>query len=221
MNVQHKVGQIRNLFRKLPDQDRQLDWIFIYGLPRSGTTYALNQFLKVARCGIGDWELGEFFHFIRRTREREHVMLDTARAMGELRDNVLDNAQVGGGKKLDIVVKQIDTSEEEFLHLQELFGGPPKEKLFLFREPSGWLPSAKKKFDIGEEEAIELYERSLATYEKIGGQKLEYEDGMEKELTELALLQNVSLAPFEVSQKKKEEVPERLRAAYDAIRVVE
>ncbi|MFB6258219.1 MAG: hypothetical protein ABEH38_05965 [Flavobacteriales bacterium] len=221
MKLQHKVGQIRNLFRKLPEKDRELNWVFIYGLPRAGTSYVLNQFLKVARCGIGDWELKEFFRFIRNTRDRDYVTLDTERAMAEMRDNILDNAHVGGGTQLDIAVKQIDCTKEELLYLQELFGGPPQEKLFLFREPSGWLSSAKDKFDLDDEAAVELYERSIASYELIGGQKLEYREGMEKDLQRSTFLKNTAPDPFEASQKREEKVPERLRAAYDAIRAVE
>lgn len=213
MSLQYKIRQLKNILSPTP-KGRPIKWAFIYGLPRSGTTYALHQFMKVAKAGIGDWEIKEFAHAITNAENREWVALDTKKLIDSLRENLLENAHVGGGNKIDIVAKQISTNKEEFEFYREMFQSEPQTKLFMFREPDGWLPSAMEKFNITENEAIEVYKNALAGYNNIQGNIIEYNETLPEQMGKLDLLKNCQLDPFEIKRKAEKGAPEELQGAY-------
>lgn len=175
MNLSYKFNQLINLLNK-PDGTKQLTWVFIYGLPRSGTTLLLQSFMKQAKAGIGDWDLREIQRAINYYEHSSYIALNTKLMVQQTKENIIRNAPPGGGNRYDLIVKQIDTNQRELDFLIRLFGKEPEFKLFCFREPNGWLPSAKKKFNISDAEAELLYQRCFNSFSEIGGLCIEYDD---------------------------------------------
>lgn len=175
MNINYRLNQLKNSFSR-PKSNDHLNWVFIYGLPRSGTTFLLNAFLQKARLGIGDWDLSAFQVAIDSYKTKDYVDLNFDELVEDIRTNILRNAPPGGGSEFDLIVKQINTNRKEYDFLVRLFGCEAQEKIFCYREPNGWLPSAMKKFDLKEKEAQELYIKCLSSYDDIGGFKVDYQD---------------------------------------------
>lgn len=217
MSVKHRVGQVRNM---LNQQKRKgtfpVKWVFLYGVPRSGTTYVLNQFLKISRCGYGDWELKEFATAINNATDRDWVALGRQQFMDDLRVNLLGNAHLGGGSSFDIAVKQISTHRIEFDFLVELFGQEPEERVFLFRAPEYFVPSAMKKFEIDQEEAERMYCAAIDSYDEIGGKKVVYEK-IPEYLGNSGFFSGVTFEPFSASKSTLVEVSRECQERYQAM----
>lgn len=217
MSVKHRVGQVRNL---LNQQKRKgtfpVKWIFLYGVPRSGTTYMLNQYLKISRCGYGDWELKEFAAAINNASEREWVALNRQQFIDDLRINLLGSAHLGGGSNYDIAVKQISTNKMEFDFLVELFGQEPSHRIFMYRDPVYFVPSAIKKFQVDQEEAEQMYCDAILSFQAIGGTKVEYER-IPDFITNNEDFKGVDIEPFKASKSERSDVNEKCVELYRSI----
>ena len=89
--------KVRNLFRrkeKVGGEDFR--WFFIYGLPRSGSTYALRQFRMISKRVVGDWMMEDFALAFKRAAERDREHLNLDRLRGCFVECLLDEARVGG-----------------------------------------------------------------------------------------------------------------------------
>ncbi|MEM9022787.1 MAG: hypothetical protein AAGB22_03540 [Bacteroidota bacterium] len=216
MNLAYKIGQLRNLLFRGKHRHAAARWVFIYGQPRSGTTYVMQQFLRISRGGFGDWELKEFADPIRQARERDWVSLDTDRLVSDLRNNLFATADIGSGSRFDMAVKQITTTKNEFDFLCELMGSEPEHRLFLYREPDGWLASAYEKFGFSEAEALEVFRQGFASWEAIGGQRACYGPEITALLESLGVFEGVSLTGFNPKRAEAPKAPEAFHALYSA-----
>jgi hypothetical protein len=115
---------------------------------------------------------------------------------------------------IDIVVKQQSTSQSEYDFLTECFDTEAERKIFLFREPKGWLRSTRKKFDVSDAKATHMYLRDLAHFRLIGGRPVRYQDlgGYLKNVPEL---RDVSLEPFEPRDEPSIAVPDEMVDVYE------
>ena len=127
-----------------------------------------------SRCGAGDWELPSIGNLMSNFEQEAHIDLSMEDFLEDLKSNVFRNATPGGGIKYDIVIKQVNLTSTGSQFLNKLFGCPPAHTIFCFREPNSWLPSAMKKFNIEENEAVRLYMDNLQAYSEIGGVPIEY-----------------------------------------------
>lgn len=198
MNLRYRLGQIKNSIIRPSKQTA--NWVFVYGVPRSGTTYFYHALLQHAKVGISDFDLGEFLTPIQHIESSGYIPIDTDALKQFLRGQLRDHGAPGGGSRWDYVVKQVNTSKAEFELIQELMGCPPSSIQFLFREPTGWLQSAMKKYKIGEKEAEEMYRSSLGSYNEIGGTVIEYGSELERHLNLIGLNSHV---PFELSRNER------------------
>lgn len=104
--------------------------------------------------------------------------LDQDRFLSDLAANMYATAQLSGGKQIDLVFKQANTSVEEYQSLVGMFGEPAR-RIFCLREPSGYIASARKKF--GDETLNHRqfsYVKSLGIFDTIGGDVIEYGDNL-------------------------------------------
>ena len=144
-------------------------WWFVYGSGRTGTTYlyrllATNAVHLVSDSGVG--RLLNTLHLVE--------LLDHQRYLSDLSGNILDNARRGGGRSIDLVFKQANSTVAEYTQLVAMFG-EPQRKLFCMRNPAGYIASATKKFEGAKIEQLRRkYTASYEMYEKVGGDVLEY-----------------------------------------------
>lgn len=188
----YKLMQARNLLLNQLDFGNSLSWVYIYGLHRGGSTYALNQFMKVSRRGCGDWMLFEFAEPFKKAKNRQRSKLNMNSMFTHFRKNLLRNANVGGGTSIDIIIKQATGRKIEVDFLSEIFKSAPKEKVFVYREPHGWWLSAKKKFNFSDEEMLINYRNGLSSFFEIGGTPICYGQNMPNNLAEIPSLSRVS-----------------------------
>ena len=97
---------INYLFNRL-DFGIPLKWVYIYGHHRGGTTYTLNEYLKVSKRGKGDWMMFEFADSFSKAERRKRQKLNISALKNNFRKNLLTNAQIGVGHNYDIVIKQV------------------------------------------------------------------------------------------------------------------
>ena len=130
---------INYLFNGL-DFRTPLKWLYIYGHHRGGTTYTLNEYLKVSKRGTGDWMMLEFANTFSASETRKRQKLNISKLKNL--EKPLTNAQIGGGQYYDIVIKQAEGTQNlndvqsELIFLVK-FSNPLDKKLFLYREPYG------------------------------------------------------------------------------------
>jgi hypothetical protein len=214
MNLRFRINQILNSLSA--KRKESYDWIFVYGVPRSGTTYFYQELLQLGKHGVSDYDLGKFAPAFQHIEKSGYIPIDTNEIKELLGDQILSRSAPGAGNQFDFIVKQVNTNLAEYELLCELMGSTPKAKYFLFREPSGWLPSAVKKYNISEKEAEVMYESSIRSYDEIGGEILEYGDQITKELQTLKIK---SLNPFAPRLKNAIELRnDTLDKLYNAIK---
>lgn len=172
MNLKYKLNQFRNVLTK-PTLNKG-KWIFVYGVPRSGTTFFYHSLLQEAKFGISDYDLGVFLPAIAHIEQSGYIPINTQELKHFLQQQLSKNAGPGGGSHYDFIVKQVNTGIAEYEFITALMGTEPVAKYFLYREPMSWLPSALKKFKIDEAQAINMYKNSLASFEQIGGTAIAY-----------------------------------------------
>lgn len=131
-----------------------------------------------ARLMVADWVLGPALQL---PPELRQTRFDRARARRDTSRNILANARLGGGGPLDLAFKQAWMDDDEYRALVEMWG-EPERKIFCYREPSGYMASAVKKFGttLPVDVLQERYVESLAVYSAIGGDRFEYWDGLDK-----------------------------------------
>jgi hypothetical protein len=218
MQIQYRYRQLKNLFFKVRHPLQSLKWVFIYGMPRSGSTYMLTQYLKVAKRGTGDWRLHEFAHAFKKAEQRQRVTLDIDKLIHCFRNNMIENAPLGGGEYYDFIVKEASSNKMKLKFLSRVFNAPPAEKIFLYREPEGWWSSAKEKFQISEAEAVQRYKARLDSFEEIGGTPLEYGTELQSFLENSAIFKDANVDNFKSKREDYSQPPEKLYELYDAFK---
>jgi len=213
MKLLYRLSQIRNALRAAPRASTPLRWVFLYGLPRSGTTYALDQYMRISRRGIGDWMMEDFALTFDRARQRTRQTLDIDRLADDLRNNLLTNAPIGGGTKFDIVIKQASATYREYAFWRELFGTEPERRLFFYREPAGWLASAKEKFDVHEARASAIYQHSFDCFAEIGGLAIDYPETGDQ-LASLPEFSGVEMTTFKPRRTNSSAAPDQMSESY-------
>lgn len=174
MNFNYKLRQLKNALNR-GNVSSIKNWIFIYGAPRSGTSFVFHKFLEQAKNGISDWELHRVIDTLDYYQGQTHIGLDRDLFSNDLLNNIMRSGQPGAGSNYDLVIKEIDCPKYELDYLINTIKSEPTIKLFMYRSPEAWYKSAKIKFGLGDKELIELYNRSLESYFDIGGQVLEYD----------------------------------------------
>jgi hypothetical protein len=209
MNLRYRLGQIKNtLFRPSGPSS---SWAFVYGVPRSGTTYFYHALLTQARLGVSDFDLGRFIPAIKHIESSGYIPIDTQALKHFFKEQLQAHGAPGGGSRWDFVIKQVNTSGQELELYTELIGGPPSAVYFLYREPSAWLPSAMKKYGIGQDEATAMYANSLDAFAQIGGEVIEYGP----EITQC--LANIGIHPregFTPPERESSPAPEAFQELY-------
>ena len=190
MNLRFRINQIKNAF--FFKEKRSYKWIFIYGVPRSGTTYFYQELLQLSKFGVSDYDLGKFIPVMNHIQQSDYIPIDNNELKKFLSKQLLIHAAPGGGNEYEFIVKQVNTNLEEYQLLCELMGSEPAHKYFLFREPIGWLPSAMKKFALDAGQAETLYRMSFNSYSEIGGEKIEYGQEITEALTNLKIAPSIT-----------------------------
>ncbi|MDY6937094.1 MAG: hypothetical protein SWY16_05440 [Cyanobacteriota bacterium] len=216
MKFFHRYRQVKNLLFRVVTPSKNINWVFIYGAPRSGTTYTFQQFLKIAKSGASDWELREFVRGITKIENSQQTWIDTDRLFYDFKQNILQNAAVGGGETFDFVVKQADATVDDFIFWKRLFQSEPKLILFLYREPLGWWSSLQEKFGMTETQGVNFYRSSFQRYDDLGGIVLEYGEAIPEYLHTLKEFENTELTPFRIKRDTFETAPPELAQYFDA-----
>jgi hypothetical protein len=125
-----------------------------------------------SRVSVSDWCLGPM---LRLARDEPDVRFDRERALLDISKNILDNANRGGGTQLDLVFKQANLGPGELSSLQRMWGAPAR-RIYCFRKPSSYMPSAMKKFPRTPLAVLQQhYVRAARQYHEIGGDPFEYD----------------------------------------------
>ncbi len=140
--------------------------------------------------------LHEFAEPFLRAKCRERSRLNMDKMFADFRKNLLKNANVGGGNRIDIVIKQATGTSQEVDFLSEVFGSKPVEKVFVAREPHGWWLSSKKKFGHSDQEMLSHYRCGLQSFSELGGIPILYGQDMPKALAQIPLLSGVHIDDF-------------------------
>ena len=149
----------------------KINWWLVYGAERTGTSLMFRMVGMASLRTVSDWGLGDM---LKLTPEYSYIKFDRERALGDISRNILDNAGVGGGTKLDLVFKQASISIQEYQMVVKMWGYPSR-RIFCFREPSGYIASAIKKFPDSSLSHLQAqYIESFKRYEEIGGDIFEY-----------------------------------------------
>ena len=147
-----------------------MKWIFIYGPPRTGSTYLLRLIREVCNCSVSDWGLGAILKPFVETVGG----IDKERFLQDLAKNLIDSSKIRNNQEIDLVIKSANGNTEEFRCYQKMFCEPMRI-IFTIREPSSYMASATKKFPDSELESLQTcYERMLDIYSEIGGDIFNY-----------------------------------------------
>jgi hypothetical protein len=193
-----RINQGINYFKNKIDTGRPLRWVYIYGHHRGGTTYTLNQFLKISKRGTGDWMMHQFAEAFIAAETRERQKMDIDKLKGSFRRNLLANALIGGGQNYDIVIKQATGTKKELQFFTDLFRSEPADIIFAYREPHGWWRSSKIKFDRANDEMISAYCNAFRVYKgEIGGIALEYGKNLNEWFCTQEKFQKIQIEPFQ------------------------
>lgn len=178
----YKLNQVINKISNVFIVKKSIKWVYIYGHHRGGTTYMLQQYLKVSKRGTGDWMLHEIIGPILKMNKRDKNRVLDLRALNlHIKRNLLKSAHIGGGFYFDIAIKQalgtqnIKDTKNEIEYFTKLFHQPPSEILFLYREPKAWYLSAEKKFNHSEELLSNSYNKPFEAFKDIGGTAIQYD----------------------------------------------
>ena len=161
-----------------------LKWIYIYGPPRTGSTYLLRQIRKKSIHSVSDWGLG----MILKPFAGMPGGIDKDRFLCDLAKNLLDRSRKNEQGELDLVLKAANANFEEFEGYKQMFGFPQRI-IFSVREPSGYMSSAIKKFP--EEPVVFLqgsYLKMLQLYPSIGGDIIDYNQNLRSQCYQKFLL---------------------------------
>ena len=162
---------LRNGAQGLLARKSSLRWWLIYGPARCGTTFMMLAVTENSRVQVSDWVLAPALQL---PPELPQSKFDRKRARKDVSANILANARLGGGGPLDLAFKQAWLDTEEYEALVEMWG-EPERKIFCFREPSGYMASAIKKFDFLPLELLQTrYNESLDLFWELGGDAFEY-----------------------------------------------
>ena len=123
------------------NSNKAFKWIFIYGPPRTGSTYLLRQIRNHSIHSVSDWGLG----LILKPFISMPGGIDKKKFLEDLRRNLLSRSKRNAGGHFDLVLKAANGNLEEFECYKEMFG-LPERIIFTIREPSGYMSSAHKKF---------------------------------------------------------------------------
>jgi hypothetical protein len=221
--TRYQLNQAINLVANRMDLGRPLKWVYIYGHHRGGTTYALQQYLKISKRGTGDWMMHEFAKAFVSAESRERQKLNMVNLKRAFRKNLLKNASIGGGQYYDFVLKQAVGSQDlpsaqcEIAFFTDLFKGPPHEIIFTFREPHGWWASAKKKFGHLDHDMIEYYQRAFEAYKINGGKAIEYGNDIVEHFGNHKIFNKIKIDSFKpklIELKEEIEEIEELEVKY-------
>lgn len=145
-------------------------WIFIYGPPRTGSTYLLRQIRNHSIHSVSDWGLGS----ILKPFNSMPGGIDKKKFLEDLTVNLLSRSQRNSRGHFDLVLKAANGNLEEFQCYKEMFG-QPERIIFTIREPSGYMSSAHKKFPNKTLSHLQRsYLRMMKLYQSIGGEILDY-----------------------------------------------
>jgi|GEM_PF-2720196 len=175
MSINYKLNQLLNVFDRRRNSSVN-KWAFIYGVPRSGTSFVFQKFLQQSKTGVSDWELSRIKDLSEYYAGQSHIGIDLRKFHSDILENIVISGQPGGSRQYDLVLKQIHTNKGELDFLINMIEKEPEFKLFIFREPKQWFVSAQKKFGLSKEELIVMYRESLDSYFEIGGHILEYKN---------------------------------------------
>ena len=155
---------------------RKLNWILIYGPPRTGTTLLSEIAAFESKFMIVDVGL----QLMRVYPENSKWPLAIRnRLYNFIYLNLLSNSHEGTwfchnrfSRPYDFVLKQAALRIEDYNYLVKMFGAP-KKTYFCVREPSAYSSSHLKKFS-KPSYIKDDYLRSLIAYDKIGGTIVDY-----------------------------------------------
>jgi hypothetical protein len=160
----------RNKLKRKP----MLRWWLVYGAARTGTTYMVNLVGRRAQLKVSDWCLG---HMLRLTPPFDYVRFDNDRALGDISDNILDNAARGPHHDIDLAFKQCQLEYPEYERLIQMWGRPERI-IFCYRQPAACIASSTKHFSGDLHVSIarlqERYVQQFECYKQIGGDPFEY-----------------------------------------------
>ena len=194
---------------------KKLHWVYIYGPPRTGSTYLLRQFRKKAIHSVSDWGLG----MILKPFVYMPGGIDKNRLLKDLSENLLHRSRKNKTGEIELVLKAANANFEEYQCYNQMFGLPART-IFTVREPSGYMSSARKKFP---EESIAFLQKSylkmLVLYSRIGGEIIDYNSTLDQEFYRKFLLplkyKYGELESFEFKGKKADHlVKEKMIVAY-------
>lgn len=206
MKLKYRVNQLLNYFGNRLGK-KKLRWIYIHGMYRSGTSYMLRQLMQKSKRGCGDWMLAEFSAPYHAVKARDgNRRMNPIRLWADFRRNLLRSAAIGGGFDFDIIIKQAFGSVEELEFLTELFGAPPIEIIYMYREPNGWWLSAKKKFSCSDDELKQSYAEALGRYQSLGGIPFCYDESLISQLSTHDIFNGIRFDDFK--PKPVPDVPE-------------
>ncbi|MDB4433034.1 hypothetical protein N9135_01810 [Akkermansiaceae bacterium] len=153
--------------------------------------------MKKSKRGCGDWMLGQFAAPYQAVKSRDkNRKMDAKRLWGDFRKNLLKTAYVGGGFQFDIAIKQASGSKGEVDFLSDLFGQPPCEIVFMYREPHGWWLSSKKKFNYSDEEMKRKYANALDNYDLLRGIPICYDETLISQLKSYDIFNGIKFDEF-------------------------
>ncbi len=182
---------------------RKLNWVLIYGPPRTGTTLLSEIASFESKFMIVDIGL----QLMRVFPENSKWPSSSRSSLYNLVYlNLLKNSHEGTwfclnrfNRPYDFVLKQAALRIKDYNYLVKIFG-PPSKIYFCIREPSAYRISHLKKFS--QPSHIEDdYLRSLKAYEKIGGTVVDYSCGYSLEDYEIIMFGQRKSLPLEVSHK--------------------
>ena len=150
---------------------KKLKWWLVHGPERTGTTYMVGLITTSAKQFVSDWGLT---NMLKLTPDFGYIKFDKERALRDISNNILDNADPGGGDQIDLVYKQAALILDEFEKLKLMWGNPERI-IFCYRDPAGYMASALKKFPKRSLEKHQWnYIKILRDYKSIGGEPFEY-----------------------------------------------
>ncbi len=193
-----------------------LKWIYVYGPPRTGSTYLLRQIRNKAIHSVSDWGLG----MILQPFAQMPGGIDKSRFLQDLAENLLRRSRKRETGEIDLVLKAANSNLEEFECYLKMFG-PPQRIFFTIREPAGYMSSASKKFPDKKIDFLQAsYLRMLALYPSIGGDVLNYSENLcPADYRRLLLPLNFEedeIEPFEYRGTRTEHlVHGEMRSAYE------
>lgn len=177
-----RLNQILNLLMKNLNYKKKIKWVYIYGHHRGGTTYMLNQYLKISKRGVGDWMFHESIStFLKMEKRKPYRRMNLNKLYRNFKNNILKSANIGSGFKYDIVIKQavgtqsVDDSLKEINFFTKIFNSSPSEIIFMYREPNAWYKSAKIKFNHDENIMKSSYKKAFDSFFLVGGTTVQYE----------------------------------------------